>query len=56
MKNYPDQMKAWLAIVFIGLSIVLITSGSGYLPALGVIFLSMGIVLWALDAFMGSHH
>lgn len=56
MKNYPDQMKAWLAIIFIGLSIILITSGSGYLPALGMIFFSMGLILWALDTYMGPQH
>jgi hypothetical protein len=56
MKNYPDQMKAWLAIVLIGLSILLITSGPGFLPALGMLFLSMGLILWIIDAYLGSGH
>jgi hypothetical protein len=56
MKNYPDQMKAWIAIVFIGLSVLLITLGQGYLPALGMLFFSMGVILWFLDAYMNSGH
>ena len=51
-----DHMKAWTAIILLGVGIILSTTSEGSLAVLGVLFLCMGFIMMILSNYGGDRH